>query len=273
MSLLASDQGARKIQNQTKPSPTSRLSVILFHKRLRFARPSALQTKGSPWLHLLLTEHMFMEQNRDMKDRPRAALYARVSTKDKGQDTENQLAQLRKFCADCGWPIAAEFVDHVSGKRSDREQFQAMFTAASRREFDYLVTWALDRLSREGVAKTFEHIKVLRGYGIEYVSFTEPHFRTTGPAGELMIAVAAWIAEQEHQRISERVRAGLEKARKQGRIGGRRKLVLDYDRIAELDADGLTMRQIAEEMNASPAFICRFLKARQRLPVPAAFGD
>jgi DNA invertase Pin-like site-specific DNA recombinase len=160
-------------------------------------------------------------------------------------------------------------VDHATGKRSEREQFQAMFAAASRREFDCLVTWALDRLSREGVSKTFEHIKVLRSYGVEYVSFTEPHFRTTGPAGELMIAVAAWIAEQEHKRISERVRAGLEKARKQGRIGGRRRLVLDYDRLAELDESGLTMREIAAEMGVSPAFVCRALKARQRIPTPA----
>jgi DNA invertase Pin-like site-specific DNA recombinase len=202
----------------------------------------------------------------------RAALYARVFTRDKGQDTEVQLAQLRQFCAASGWPIVAEFFDRATGKRSDREQFQAMFSAASRRKFDYLVTWALDRLSREGVAQTFEHIKQLRGYGVEYVSFTEPHFRTTGPAGELMIAVAAWIAEQEHRRISERVRAGLEKARKQGRIGGRRRLVLDYDRLAELDADGLTMREIAAELGVSPAFVCRALKARQRLPAPA-FGD
>jgi DNA invertase Pin-like site-specific DNA recombinase len=201
----------------------------------------------------------------------RAALYLRVSAKDKGQDTENQLAQLRDFCA-ANHCIVTEFVDHVTGKRSDREQFQRMFQAASRREFDCVVTWALDRLSREGVAKTFDHIKVLRGYGVEYVSFTEPHFRTTGPAGELMIAVAAWIAEQEHRRISERVRAGLDKARRQGRIGGRRRLVLDYDRLAELDENGLTMREIAEQMGVSPAFVCRALKARQRFPT-LAFGD
>ena len=202
----------------------------------------------------------------------RVALYARVSTKDKCQDTENQLAQLRKFCAASGWTIVAEFVDHATGKRSDREQFTAMFAAAGRRDFDYLVTWALDRLSREGVAKTFEHIKLLRSYGVEFVSYSEPHFRTTGPAGELMIAVAAWIAEQEHRRISERVKAGLEKARRQGRIGGRRRLVLDYDRLAELDESGLTMREIATEMGVSPAFVCRALKARQRLPTPV-FGD
>jgi DNA invertase Pin-like site-specific DNA recombinase len=87
-----------------------------------------------------------------------------------------------------------------------------------------------------------------------------------------MIAVAASIAEQEHRRISERVRAGLEKARRHGRIGGRRRLVLDYDRLAELDESGLTMREIAAEMNVSPAFVCRALKARQRLST-RAFGD
>ena len=209
-----------------------------------------------------------------MKTDNRVALYARVSTKDKGQDTETQLVQLRAFCASSGWTIVAEFIDHATGKNADREQFKRMFTAASRREFDLLVTWALDRLSREGVAKTFEHIKVLRSYGVQYVSYSEPHFRTTGPAGELMIAVAAWIAEQEHKRISERTKAGLAKARRQGRIGGRRRLVIDYDRIAELDESGLTMREIATEMGVSPAFVCRVLKAHRRpAPVPPVFGD
>jgi DNA invertase Pin-like site-specific DNA recombinase len=85
------------------------------------------------------------------------------------------------------------------------------------------------------------------------------------------MTVAAWIGEQEHRWISERTKAGL-KARRQGRIGGRRRLVLDYDRLAELDESGLTMREIASEMGVSPAFVCRALKARQRLPMPA-FGD
>jgi DNA invertase Pin-like site-specific DNA recombinase len=138
------------------------------------------------------------------------------------------------------------------------------FTAASRLEFDFLVTWALDRLSREGVAKAFEHIEVLRTYGVEYISLTEPRLSTTGPAGELMIAVAAWIAEQERKRISERTEAGLAKARHQGRIGGRRALVVDRDKITELDESGLTMREIAEEMGVSPAFVCRVLKAHHK---------
>jgi DNA invertase Pin-like site-specific DNA recombinase len=82
------------------------------------------------------------------------ALYSRVSTRDKGQDVENQLRQLRDFCVKQGWAIVWEFVDRASGKRSDREQFQAMFAAASRREFDCVLFWSLDRFSREGVYET-----------------------------------------------------------------------------------------------------------------------
>jgi DNA invertase Pin-like site-specific DNA recombinase len=198
----------------------------------------------------------------------RVALYARVSTRDKGQDTENQLAQLREFARLQGWTVVHEYVDRVTGKHSDREQFRTMFAAASRREFDAIVTWAVDRLSREGVAQTFEHIKTLLGYGVQYISYTETHFRTTGPAGELMIAIAAWIAQQERIRLSERTKAGLERARKQRRIGGRPALVLDRERITRMDEEGFTMREMAVEMQISPASGCRILRGHRRTPAP-----
>jgi DNA invertase Pin-like site-specific DNA recombinase len=202
----------------------------------------------------------------------RVALYARVSTRDKGQDTENQLAQLREFARVQGWTVVHDYVDCATGKHSDREQLRIMFAAASRREFDAVITWALDRLSREGVAQTFEHIKTLLGYGVQYISYTEAHFRTTGPAGELMIAIAAWIAQQERIRLSERTKAGLEKARRQGRIGGRRPLVLDREQIAQLDQKGLTLRAIAEEMQISAASVCRILKDYRRTTAPEVMG-
>src|SRR5690242_10417337 len=189
-----------------------------------------------------------------MKVLNRAALYARVSL-DQGQDTENQLAQLRQYCAKCGWEVANEYIDHATGKHSAREQFRAMFAAASRREFDVVVVWALDRFSREGVMQTFEHIKKLQSQGIQFESYTEPHFRTTGPAGELMIAVAAWIAHQERIRISDRVRAGLERARKSGtRTGkpiGRPRVVFRRDQVAELREQGLSWPRIARRVGAS----------------------
>src|SRR5207244_12646604 len=96
----------------------------------------------------------------------RIAVYARVSTKDGRQDTENQLRQLRAFAATQGWTVVHEYVDRVSGKRGDREQFQKMFAAASRREFDYLLFWSLDRLSREGPEETLNDLRRLTRHGV-----------------------------------------------------------------------------------------------------------
>jgi DNA invertase Pin-like site-specific DNA recombinase len=79
----------------------------------------------------------------------RVALYARVSTTDKGQDTENQLLQLRRFCETQGWVIAGEYVDRKTGRTSDRDAFQRLFQDSYQKKFDLVLFWALDRFSRE----------------------------------------------------------------------------------------------------------------------------
>lgn len=194
-----------------------------------------------------------------------AGLYGRVSTKDKGQDTENQMAQLRKYAEAQNWEIR-EFIDHESGKHSDRAGLDALFTAASRREINMVLVWALDRFTREGVAETFIHIKRLSGYGAQFESFTEPHFRTTGPAGELMIAIAAWIAKQERIRISQRTKEGLATARKKGRIGGRPRKIFDRSRAEQLRKDGKSWRQIEAIMGIGQSTIRGILAGVQQTP-------
>src|SRR5205823_10038090 len=92
------------------------------------------------------------------------------------------------------------------------------------------------------------HIKKLRHYGVAFESYTEPHFRTTGPAGELMIAVAAWIAEQERKRIVERTKAGMERAPRAGKHIGRPKKVCDREKIRKLHRQGKSTREIAAEI-------------------------
>ena len=98
------------------------------------------------------------------------AQYARVSTRDNGQDTENQVRQLRQFAEKQGWTIVHEYVDHATGKHSDREQFKKMFSSASRREFDFLLFWSLDRLSLEGLVETLNHLQRLTSHGVDYRS-------------------------------------------------------------------------------------------------------
>jgi DNA invertase Pin-like site-specific DNA recombinase len=114
------------------------------------------------------------------KKQVRTALYARVSMKDKRQDTENQLSQLRQFCESQGWIVTAEYVDRASGKRSDREQFQRLFEDASQRKFDAVLFWSLDRFSREGVRETLNHLERLTSYGVNYRSFTEQYLDSCG---------------------------------------------------------------------------------------------
>ena len=178
----------------------------------------------------------------------KVAIYARVSTKDKGQEVENQLRQLREFAALQGWTVYREFIDHETGKTDDRTQFQSMFRDASQRKFDVLLFWALDRLSREGVLETLQHLNRLTSYGIGYRSFTEQYFDSCGVFKDAVIAIIATVAKQERVRISQRVRAGLEVARSRGARLGRPKVIVDVARIASLRAQGRSWREITGEL-------------------------
>src|SRR5260370_42468330 len=107
-----------------------------------------------------------------------------------------------------------EYVDKASGKRSDREQFNKMFGAASRREFDVLLFWSLDRLSREGTVETLNHLQRLTSYGVHWRSFTEQYLDSTGIFREAVIGILAAVAKQERVRISQRVQAAPARAHK-----------------------------------------------------------
>lgn len=181
----------------------------------------------------------------------RVAIYARVSTKDKGQEVENQLRQLREFSAFQGWTVVREYVDHETGSTNDRAEFQAMFKDASQRKFDVLLFWALDRLSREGVLETLTHLNRLTACGVGYRSFTEQYFDSCGVFKDAVIAIIATVAKQERARISQRVRAGLDVARTKGKRLGRPKVVVDSRQIAVLRYLGRSWREIVEETGVS----------------------
>jgi DNA invertase Pin-like site-specific DNA recombinase len=179
------------------------------------------------------------------------ALYSRVSTKDRGQDCENQLAQLREFAAKQHWVIFHEYVDHASGSRSDREQFQQMFADASKRKFDLLLFWSLDRLSREGVLETLQHLQRLTGYGVGWRSYTEQFLDSVGPFRDAVLAILACLAKQERIRISERTRAGLDVARAKGKRLGRPERQIDPVVVRSLRAEGVSLAAIAKRFDVS----------------------
>jgi len=191
----------------------------------------------------------------------RTAIYARVSTRERGQDTQNQLHQLRGFAARQGWLIVSEFVDYESGSTDDRDQFRAMFQAASRRQFDVLLFWSLDRFSREGVFETLTHLNRLTGYGVHYRSFTEQWFDSCGIFRDAVISIMATLAKQERVRISERTRAGLERARREGKTLGRPRIEVNAHEIRGLRAKGLSWSAISAQTGVARATCQRAVAA------------
>lgn len=151
----------------------------------------------------------------------RCAIYLRVSKSDDSQTTENQRTPLEKFVTEQHWDIFKIYEDYDSGGKGaegkrGRAQFAQMLEDAHKRKFDVLVFWSLDRLTREGAFKTLSYLEMLSDWGVAYTSFTERYLDTCGIFKEAVISILATIAKQERVRISERVKAGMQRARQRG---------------------------------------------------------
>src|SRR6516162_3201939 len=184
------------------------------------------------------------------------ALYARVSTRDKGQNPELQLAELREFAADRGWQIIGEFVDMgVSGSKDTRPRLDAMMRQAKARKLDVIAVWKLDRFGRS-LRHLVDALAELRAVGCAFVSLRD-HLDLSTPAGRMMFHVIGAMAEFERELIRERVKAGLAHARAKGQRLGRPKIKRDHDKdakvIRQMRADGDSYGEIADALGRSKA--------------------
>jgi DNA invertase Pin-like site-specific DNA recombinase len=195
--------------------------------------------------------------NRDM----RVAFYCRVSTKDRGQDTANQLRQLKAFAAKQNWTVVRIYEEKVSGKKGeqDRQQLQQMFADARKHKWDCLLFWSLDRLSRQGALPTMKYLSRLSELGIGYRSFTEEYVSTMGVFGDVIISLLATLAKQEAIRVSERTKAGLERARAQGRVGGRPRASITVEQVHRLHREGMSLTAIGKQLGAGKSTVHRLL--------------
>ena len=179
----------------------------------------------------------------------RVAIYARVSTS--RQDTENQVRELRDYAVRQGWEVSHVFLEKEHGWEPDREKLKQLLSHAHQREFDLVLVWALDRFSRQGIAPTLQLLQRLREYGTPLVSYKEEFLRQTDQrVGELLLSLLAWVAKQEHLRISDRTKAGLATARARGRVLGRQRIyAFDADGVRRLRASGLSWRRILKALD------------------------
>lgn len=192
----------------------------------------------------------------------RAVIYLRVSTTD--QSIDNQLPELKKVCEEQEWEIVEVLTEESSAYQGKRESFQQLFEMAHRREYDVLVVWSLDRLDRRGIQETLQSIQRLDSCGVRLYSYQEPYLTTIDPnMQELILGVLSWIANMESERRSERTKAGLERAREEGKRIGRPPKTSEEDRERirkQYREAGMSYREIAQEHDLSKSTVYNIIK-------------
>ena len=186
----------------------------------------------------------------------RAVLYLRVSTMDQNVDTQRY--DLEQLARQRGLEIRHVYTDHISGARARRPGLDQLIADARRGEFDVLLTWACDRLARS-VRHFLEVLDELNHLNIEFVSFRE-QLDTGGPLGRAVVVIISVVAELERNLIIERVRAGMRRAKLEGRHIGRPCLTIDHDAIRRERAAGRSLGEIAKTHRVSRTTVSRVLK-------------
>jgi len=194
----------------------------------------------------------------------RAALYMRVSTVD--QHPETQLLDLQQMAAQRGYEIVEQYTDRISGAKAKRPGLDQMMADARRGRFDVVLVWASDRLARS-VKHFLETLDELNRLNIEFISFRE-QIDTGGPLGRAVVVIIGAIAELERNLIIERVRAGMRRAKLEGRPIGCQPLDLDRISILRDRNQGQSLRQLAKSYRVSRATIHRVV-CQQATPVGA----
>ncbi len=196
----------------------------------------------------------------------RAALYLRVSTVD--QHPETQLLDLRAMAAQRGFEIVHEYTDYLPGAKARRPGLDELMRDARRGRFDVVLVWASDRIARS-TRHFLETLDELNHLGIEFASFREP-IDTSGPLGRAIVIIIGAIAELERNLIIERVRAGMRRARLEGRHIGRKPVEVDREAILGDRRRGQSLGQLARTYGVSRTTIHRMLNQSSTAPVHAA---
>src|SRR5437667_8367358 len=198
----------------------------------------------------------------------RAALYVRVSTVD--QHPETQLHELRQFAAERGIQLVPAYVYHVFWwPPARRAALDRMMEDARRHRFDVLLVWSCDRLARS-TKHLLQTLDELSGFGIQFLSQREA-IDTEGPLGRAIIVIVSAMAELERCIIIERVRAGMRRARLEGRQIGRARLDVNREQVIHDRRSGMSLTQVARKHSISRASVCRMVKESSANSNPAAF--
>ncbi|HSR68567.1 MAG TPA: recombinase family protein [Acidobacteriota bacterium] len=186
------------------------------------------------------------------------AANTRVSTSEE-QSAKPQLLDLRKYASQRGWKIAGEYVDEaVSGTKSSRPALNRLMDDGKKRRFDIVLVWRFDRFARS-TRHLLISLEEFRDVGIDFVSFQES-IDTTSPLGMAVFTIVSAVAQLERDIIAERVKAGLRKAKAEGKELGPPKADIDAERLREMAEKGMSLRQMARLLKVGKSTVARKLK-------------
>jgi DNA invertase Pin-like site-specific DNA recombinase len=192
----------------------------------------------------------------------RAAIYARVSTTNNGQDPRVQTREMQEFCERRGWTLA-EYVDiGISGTKEKRPALDRLMADAHKRKFDVVVVWKFDRFARS-VSHLLRALETFNALGIAFVSLSE-QLDTSTPTGKMVFTVLGAVAELERSLIVERVKAGLRNARAKGKRLGRPSKALDVATVTMLRGQGASWRAISTQLGIGVATLHRAARGRSK---------
>lgn len=178
----------------------------------------------------------------------KVAIYTRVSTKD--QKLENQKNALLEYAEKRNFDVYKVYKDIASGAKNDRIQLEQLLDDAHKKKFDVVLVWRFDRFARS-TSFLIQRLEDFRQLGIDFISYQE-NIDTSTPTGKVMFTMISAFAEFEREIIRERVKAGLERARKEGKKLGRPEInQMLKKKVIELRKKGLSIRQISTQLNVS----------------------
>ncbi|HMF02209.1 MAG TPA: recombinase family protein [Terriglobia bacterium] len=184
----------------------------------------------------------------------RAAIYARVSTKNNGQNPETQLVALRGYVQNRGWEITAEYVDHgISGSKDSRPQLDRLMKDARARKLDVVIVARFDRFARS-TRHLILALEEFQSVGVDFISLNES-IDTSTAMGKMVFTVLGAVAELERNIIRERVTAGLRRAKKEGKTLGRPRVIVDREKVRQLHGHGSSVRIIANQLGLTKSTV------------------
>jgi DNA invertase Pin-like site-specific DNA recombinase len=202
--------------------------------------------------------HSFQDQLDMTSKTQRAAIYARVSTDETRQNPETQLRQLREYAAYRGFQIVGEYIDYASGKQTERTGYKTLIEVVRKRKVDVVLVFHYDRFARPTI-ELITRVEEFRRLGVDFMSYQQ-NVDTTTDIGKLYFTIMAGLAEYESSQMGRQVKAGMARAKAQGKNISRPSLPQPtQQRIKELRRQNVSIRKIAAQVGASKSTVQKYL--------------